>query len=86
MINFFDELEEKFKLSIDKNLPNFKVIYLPYGVYLEGHCGVLTLEQNEIAFKLKKGKISFFGENLIIKSLEESCVIISGKILKIERE
>ena len=86
MINFFDELEEKFKVSIDKSLPNFKLIYLPYGVYLEGHFGMLTLDQSEISFKLKKGKMTFFGEGLFIKSLEVNTAIIAGKIFKIERE
>lgn len=85
MINFFDEFESRFKLSISKNQANFKVVYLPSGVYLEGHQGVLKLEKDEISLKLKGGFITFFGDKLFIKMLEVDCCVISGEIKKIER-
>ena len=85
MTNFFDELTEKFKMPFSKTDGGFKVIYISSGVYIEGHCGVIDFNDNEVSFKLKKGKLSFLGENLFIKELTLDSSVISGKILKIER-
>lgn len=85
MINFFDELSEKFKMHFNKMDGDFKIIYISSGVYLEGQRGVISFCDSEISFKLKKGKITFYGSKLFIKDLEPDFVVVSGQIDRIER-
>ena len=85
MINFFDEINEKFKTSLKDSAYDFKVIYTGAGAYIEGHQGIIDFSESEISFKLKKGKITFFGENIFVKSLDVDTSFVAGKILKVER-
>ena len=85
MINFFDELNDKFKMTVKDSAYNFKVVYTSAGAYLEGHTGLIDFSDSEISFKLKKGKITFLGENIFVKSLDVDSAFVAGTILKVEK-
>lgn len=86
MINFLVEMQQKFKLPFGEDFGQFKIIYIDSGAYIEGHRGIDFLSSEQISFKLKKGRISFFGNDLVIKQLEVDCAAVSGRIMKIERD
>lgn len=53
-------------------------------VTVEGSCGVLLYESNNIKINTKKTVISFCGRGLTVKCISCSCVEIVGFITKVE--
>ena len=86
MTNFFDEIGKILNLPAGEIANGFKVIMLNNACYIEGHRGIKTFADNEICFKIKGGQILVNGDNLSIKNLDQNTAIISGNIVKVERE
>ena len=82
-MGFFDEINNLFKEDeLDKK---FKVeCFGQSAVSVSGFKSILNIEEREIAVGLKTGEqIIVTGVRLYIKKLEESEMIIAGKILNI---
>ncbi len=54
-------------------------------LYVEGHCGLLTLSKEQISFKIKGGVIIVDGIDLILNELCDTTLKICGKIKKVEQ-
>ena len=83
MFNFFDEIREK---SINKELlSDFNIVNISCQLlYVEGHMGISKLAPEEIAFKVKRGRVVVEGEDLKLGELTENTMIIEGKIKRME--
>ena len=80
-MSFFSEVARAMGLDSIKIANGFQIInYSGEAVYVEGFTQVLSISDEEIALKLKKGKIVVAGEDLIVSTLEKGSVIIMGKI------
>ena len=85
MFNFFDEIKNKAG-RLDNNLLNdFNIINLSGKLlYVEGHLGVTVINQDMIAFKVKKGRVVIEGEDLFLCELTDNTLTLQGKINKME--
>ncbi len=86
MTNFYDEFGKVLNIPASEIANGFKVFMLNTACYLEGHKGIKTFSDSEISFKIKGGQITFFGDKLKIKNLDQDTAIIEGIPKKIERE
>ena len=84
MFNFFDEIKKK--ASHCKDILNeFNIINISSRLlYVEGHMGLTVLTHDQIAFKIKKGRVVVEGNNLILKELTSNTLLIEGNIVKTE--
>ena len=81
MFNFFNEIIADYGLELSSfNLVNMSNKL----VYVEGHKGVISIKEEVISFKVKKGAISIYGKNLIIKRITDNCLVVTGEINNIE--
>lgn len=84
MFNFFDEIKNKFVGNGDI-LTDFNIINMSGKIlYIEGHCGVVTINSNLVIIKIKKGRVVIDGENFVLKELSENTLLLQGKIIKME--
>ena len=83
-MGFFDEIISLF--GEDEIDTSFKIECLGRGaVVVGGYKKILKLSEGEIQLSYKKdGKIIIRGAKLYIKKLEESEVVVAGKILEIQ--
>ena len=85
MFNFFDELKSEFSLKEDA-FADFSIVDIAGRfVYLEGHKGLLSLAEERVCVKVKKGEVSFFGKDLSLAKLTSNSIAIKGKIEKVEK-
>lgn len=85
MFNFFGEVKESLKNSKDLNLSSYNIINISGKIlYVEGHCGLVTLSKEIIAFKINGGRVVVEGEDMLLQELTENTLKISGKIKKVE--
>ena len=81
-MSFFNDFLDYFDVS---DMSNQISIFSIIGIGLiVGNVSVLNLSSELIELKTPKGKISIFGENLLIKSISKGEVVIEGKVLKTE--
>ena len=84
MFNFFDELKGEFALNDDAfsqfNIINISARFL----YIEGHKGLLTLGQEQVIVKVKKGRVVVNGQNLSLAKLCHNTIAVKGKIATVE--
>ena len=84
MFNFFDELVFEYGLQIDK-VSDFNLINISNKLlYVEGQKGVILISDDVISFKVKKGAICVYGEELKLKRITKTTLVIMGKIKKVE--
>jgi len=82
MFNFFNEVKQNIKSPIE----DFNIINMSGQIlYVEGHKGLIVLSKEEIVFKIKKGTVSVFGENMLLAELNQTTIKICGKIKKVEQ-
>ena len=82
-MSFFNDFLDYFDVSdMSNQISIFSIIGI--GLIVEGNVSVLNLSSELIELKTPKGKISIFGENLLIKSISKGEVVIEGKVLKTE--
>ena len=84
MFNFFNELALEYGATIgDWN--NFNLVNISNKlVYVEGQKGVIKISTECMTFRVKKSIISVFGQNLIIKRITDTTLVIQGEIKQIE--
>ena len=84
MFNFFEELALDF--GLENSLVNaFNLINMSNKlVYVEGHMGVVLISDEVISFRVKKAVASVYGQNLQLKRITKTTLVISGIIKKIE--
>ena len=85
VFNFFNEIKNK-AVGIDYNLLNdFNIINLSGKLlYVEGHQGITILNQEMIAFKVKRGRVVVEGKGLFLCELTDNTLTIQGQISKME--
>lgn len=84
MFNFFEGLKKEFKLNKEA-FGNFNVVLVSNNfLYVEGHKGLLKLEEENISLKVKGGVLVIKGNKLSLKELTLNTVAINGKILSFE--
>lgn len=85
MFSFFSDILEKSGLEISSVLDGFRLInFSNRAVYLEGFLKVVTFENTNISFKMKKGILKINGEDLVIKNLNTNTVLVCGNIGLVE--
>ena len=86
MFNFFSEIKKNTKIPNDELFASFQMIDIGGKLlYVEGHCGLLTLTKEEIAFKVKGGYVVVSGNDMFLDELCDATLKICGKIKKVER-
>lgn len=84
-MSVLDEIE-KFMVSADMSI-NFRVLNLGgKSVYIEGIKSVVSFDENEMRFQLKKELLIVAGAGLSIAYLDKSTCVISGEIKRIETQ
>lgn len=84
MFNFFSELALDYNLNIGE-YNQFNLVNLSNRlVYIEGQKGIIKIATDCITFRVKKSVISVFGQNLTIKRITDTTLVISGEIKQIE--
>ena len=84
MFNFFNELALDYNLNIG-GYNQFNLVNLSNKlVYIEGQKGIIKISTDCITFRVKKSVISVFGQNLTIKRITDSVLVIAGEIKQIE--
>ena len=84
VFNFFNELALDYNLNIGE-YNQFNLVNLSNRlVYIEGQKGIIKIATACITFRVKKGVISVFGQNLTIKRITDTTLVISGEIKQIE--
>ena len=64
---------------------SFRIVNLGgHSVYIEGIKSVVSLDETEMQFQLKKGLIIVCGSELKVKYLDTSTCVITGKIKVVE--
>lgn len=85
MFNFFSEIKDNLKAN-DLNFGEFNIINMSGRLlYVEGHCGLLTLSKESIIFKTKKAKFCVEGSEMILAELNDNTLKICGNIKKVEQ-
>ena len=86
MFNFFGEIKKNIKFPNEDFFAGFQMINIGGKLlYVEGHCGLLTLTKEEIAFKVKGGCVVVCGNGMILDELCDSTLKICGNIKKVEQ-
>ena len=62
----------------------FRLILFKDRVYVTNYKKVLFLENDKISFKVDNGKITIFGDNLVLKKLLYKEILVQGNIFSIE--
>lgn len=84
MFNFFNELVADFGFE-NEFVNSFNLINMSNKfIYVEGQKGVVSITSDVITFRIKKGVISVFGQNLTLKRITATTLCIEGNIKKIE--
>lgn len=82
-MSYKDEIQRKIKGNLDRT-SNFYTLTVGKGyAVVEGHKGVLSFERNFISVRLKRGKVEFSGEDMVIASSQKEELVIEGKIVGI---
>ena len=84
MFNFFNEIAFDFGLEVE-GINSFNLINMSNKLlYVEGQKGVLFVGEDVISFKVKKGAVSVYGENLKLRRITKTTLAIVGNIKKVE--
>ena len=85
MFSFFSDILERTGLETSCVLDGFRLVnFSNKAVYLEGFLKIITFENTNISFKMKKGILKINGEDLIIKDLNSNTVLVCGSIGLVE--
>lgn len=85
MFSFFEEIAKLSGVNYEVFNGNFKVINFGNKVvFIESFKNIITFETTEITVKLSKGIVKILGENLKIKNMNTTSIIISGNIKSLE--
>ena len=85
MFSFFSDILERTGLETSCVLDGFRLVnFSNKAVYLEGFLKIITFENTNISFKMKKGILKINGEDLIIKNLNSNTVLVCGSIGLVE--
>ena len=85
MFSFFSDIIEKIGLEESSVLDGFRLVnFSNRAVYLEGFIKIVTFENTNISFKMKKGVLKINGEDLVIKNLNTNTVLVCGNIGQVE--
>ena len=84
VFNFFSEIKQD--LFVDGVwVNNFNVINMSNQVvYIEGHKGVVSFDNQQICLKLKKEVLKINGQNLVLKKITASTALVQGNIKSVE--
>lgn len=84
MFNFFNEIVSDYGLE-NSILNSFNIINMSNKlVYIEGQKGVFSISKTRISVLVKNLKINILGNDLTIKRITETTVVVVGEISQIE--
>lgn len=85
MFNFFDEIKRSVNKVEPQILSSYNIVNISGRIlYVEGHLGLTQLSNEVITFKIKKGRVTVEGEELVLAELTDSTMKITGVIKKVE--
>ena len=79
-----DELDNYITQELGVTLKEYR--YINIGgkmVYVEGHCGIITLTKEEIAFKMRKKTCKVAGTDLYIKYYDNCTAVVCGSVVSV---
>ena len=79
-----DELDNYITQELGVTLKEYR--YINIGgkmVYVEGHCGIITLTKEEITFKMRKKTCKVAGTDLYIKYYDNCTAVVCGSIVSV---
>lgn len=81
MENYLKEIVEICGLPFAEVLGDTKFVFIGgKALYVSNYRKVITYGKNEIDLRIKKDVIHILGEDLIIKQLDKTEIIVAGKI------
>ena len=84
MFNFFDSLKNE-NLFIPDGINSFNVVFVDGKLlYIEGHKGILKLQNDIIVLKVRKAVLTIKGQDMFLKDLKKDSVTIKGNILSVD--
>ena len=85
MNSFIDSICSMIGLDFDLLFGAFKVInFSNKAIYVEGPFSLMSVKEDEIKLKLKKGVLEIAGKNLSIKDMQKNALAIIGNITHFE--
>lgn len=85
MRSFFDELASISGLPFEIINSGYKVVnFCGKSVFIEGFKSIISVDNEMVVLKLKKGRIKVVGEGLTIKDINLGQIFINGNIVCVE--
>ena len=85
MCSFFDEIKKTIVACEPQVLASYNLINISGKIlYVEGHLGLTELSRERISFKVKKGRVTVEGEDLLLAELADCTMKIVGQIKLVE--
>lgn len=83
MFNFFSEIKKE--LNIPDVIDNYNLVNInSKTLYVEGHKGILSLNEELITFRVKGKIVSVIGKGLYLKNFSPNTLAITGEIKSVE--
>lgn len=80
MFNFFDAIKKE-NSSLLGEYHKYNVVLVGGRLlYIEGHKGLLKMEEDIISLKIKGGVLTVKGDDLFLKSMTKDTIVIGGKV------
>ena len=84
MFNFFDEIKSRLCIKEDV-LSDYNIVNISGRVlYVEGHKGLSVLSPEQVAFKVKRGRVVVEGKEIMLAELSQNTMLLQGKIDRVE--
>lgn len=85
MIDFFDEISKMTNLPLDLINQGYRYVnFAGKSLYVAGYKKIIVLSKDEVVLKLPKGRMKVVGQDMVIKDLNLSQLILVGKIISVE--
>ncbi len=85
MIDFFDEISKMTNLPLELINQGYRYVnFAGKSLYVAGYKKIIVLSKDEVVLKLPKGRMKVVGQDMVIKDLNLSQLILVGKIISVE--
>ena len=85
-MSYKKEIESKLKSNIDGVGNTFTITIEKGYAVVEGHKGIVQFENQKIIVKLRKGSVTFIGNDLSIASSQSKELVIKGQVQDVSFE
>lgn len=85
MLSFFEDIAKLTGLPLDIINNGYRIYnFAGKSIYIENFKSIITYTTTLISLKLKKGAVKIQGENLYIKEINLTSIVINGDIKDVE--